>query len=174
MEFINSGITVFGFIVSFFLLRSSFSQEIQKQKTDIYLNQLSEMPMTILKMLDSVIFKQKPQDDLASDIRDISNRIMAYGTADAVRIAAKMFEFSYNNHDKTGTEKDIYSITAIYVLLFCQLKYDLTNIWISPENYYRTKIKDYTSEYREIYLRANDNLVKELRLDRNLLFTAQW
>ena len=56
MEFINSGITVFGFIVSFFLLRSSFSQEIQKQKTDIYLNQLSEMPMTILKMLDSVIF----------------------------------------------------------------------------------------------------------------------
>lgn len=173
MEFINSGITVFGFIVSFFLLRSSFSQEIQKQKTDIYLNQLSEMPMTILKMLDSVIFKQKPQNDLVNDIRDISNRIMAYGTADAVRIAAKMFEFSYNNYDKTGTEKDIYSITAIYVLLFCQLKYDLTNIWISPENYYRIKLNDYTPEYRESYRRANDNLVKELRLDRILLFTAQ-
>jgi hypothetical protein len=98
---------------------------------------------------------------------------MAYETADAVIIAAKMSEFSYNNHDKTETEKDIYSITAIYVLLFCQLKYDLTNIWISPENYYRTQIKDYTPEYRESYRRANDNLVKELRLDRNLLFAAE-
>lgn len=170
MEFINSVITVLGFIVSFYLLRSSFSQEIQKQKTDIYLNQLSEMPMTILKMLDSVIFKQKSQDALVADIRDLSNRIMAYGTADSIHIATKMFELSYGTHNKSETEKDIFSITAIYVLLFCQLKYDLTNIWISPDHYYRTKLNDYTTEHRESYRRANDSLVNELQLDKNLLF----
>ncbi len=98
---------------------------------------------------------------------------MAYGTPNAVLIAAKMFEFSYNNHNKSGTEKDIFPITAIYVLLFCQLKYDLTNIWISPENYYRIKINDYTPEYRERYRKANDDLVKELHLDKNLLFAAE-
>ena len=123
-------------------------------------------------MLDSVVFKEKTQDNLVKDIRDTSNRILAYGTAEAVIIAAKMFEFSYNNHTKEGTEKDIYSITAIYVILFCQLKYDLTNIWISPENYYKTKIKDYTPEYRENYRRANDDLVRELCLDKKLLFKS--
>ena len=168
MNYINSAITVLGFIVSYFVLNKSFKQEIQKQKTNIYLSELSKIPFIILQMLDSIVNKTKKQDVLISDIRDFSNTILAYGTKESIRISAKMFSNSYTNRSGPEEKRDINETIAIYVLLFCQLKYDLTGIKISPENYYITKLVDYSEELGEGLKLSNNLLVRNLKLDNYL------
>lgn len=165
MNNITAIITIIGFIISYFLLIKSFKQELAKQKIDIYLNELTDIPYQILQLLDFVVSNSKNQEELVGDLRKFSNKILAYGTDEAVRVSAKMFSISYRSSKNPKEKKNNEDIMVIYVLLFCQLKYDLTGIKISPEQYYISKLTDYKPENNRKIKDANNSLVKALNID---------
>lgn len=45
-------VTIIGFIVTYFTTRHSIKEEIHKQKTGIYLEELSKVPMEVLTLMD--------------------------------------------------------------------------------------------------------------------------
>ncbi len=63
-----------------------------------------------------------------------------------------------------GGEQDIYRMSSILTLLTTQIKYDITEIAVSPNLWFQMRISDYSSN-KEYYKRANNKLVEELGLN---------
>jgi len=73
-----------------------------------------------------------------------------------------MQELNYSlaaNPDKA----DKNMLIAYYILLLCQVKYDLTGIEINPEFWYRMRLKDY-SKMKPSLDKATNEIVKRLEL----------
>ena len=58
-------------------------------------------------------------------------------------------------------------IIAYYILLLCQVKYDLTGIKINPQYWFRMRLTDY-QKLKDNLNSANNKIVKELKLDKFL------
>ena len=58
---------------------------------------------------------------------------------------------------------DKYRMMSSYVLLATQIKYDVTEISVSPELWFQMRLTDYEAN-REEFMNANNKLVDELKL----------
>ena len=157
---IPAGVTMIGFVVTYFLNKRNFAEEAKKQKRDVQLEKMSELPYQIQALLDKLC--KNPNDKkLSTEYQELLSTIFAYGSQEAIQLATKLQEIHYLSHsgEEQGGPKNI----ICYVLLLCQIKYDLTGIGVNPEFWYRMKITDYKN-VKINYDKCNNELVKELKL----------
>jgi hypothetical protein len=74
--------------------------------------------------------------------------------------------FQQNNYAMTQGNGDKQKAIAYFILLTCQIRYDLTGIEISPDSWYKIKINDYETniENKIKFINATNEIVEELNL----------
>lgn len=163
-------VTIIGFVVTYFLNKRNFKEEVKKAKVDATLEKISDLPYKILALMNSILQKDKPRNHEQTNLnlfQEVISLTFAYGSKEAIMIVSGMQEANYLS--KTDPEKiNTYDIIAYYVLLACQVKYDLTGIEINPEYWYRIKINDYKT-IKENLDAATNRIVSELQLKDFLL-----
>ncbi len=159
--FIPALITIIGFIVTYFLTRSSIRKEIENKKTNIHLNELSKVPLETLQLLDFIL-NNKNDNSLINRMQDLMAKIFAYGTKDAINIISSMQEYNYGMVDNKS-EVSNHKAIAYYIILACQVKYDLTGIEINPEQWYKMRLTDYMALKSEL-AKVTNEIVEELKL----------
>lgn len=156
-----------------------FKNEINKKKNDINLDKLAEVPLKIVTvydyMMEKAIVKQnkvatkinKSEKEVREKVNDMMANILAYGSIEAIKIVSTMQQNLYDrneNRSSVSSEK----VMGYYAILFSQVKYDLTGVEISPEEWYKIKIKDY-KQNKGGFIEANNLIVNELDL-QNFLY----
>lgn len=163
--FIPAIITIIGFIINILVTQSSIRKEINKKKTDIYLEESSKVPSDILNLLNKIL-ANKNSNSVLNDFKSLTVKIFSYGSEDAIKIISSMQQFNYQLAKEAPADTN-YKLISFYILLACQVKYDLTGIKINPEYWYKLQLKDYI-ETSEKLISANNELVDELSLDKFL------
>lgn len=69
------------------------------------------------------------------------------------------------NYNPKGEDKN--KIIVYYILLICQVKYDLTGIEINPEYWYGMRLTDY-AKIKFNLDEVNNDVVKRLKLQKFL------
>lgn len=156
MGIITSIVTIIGFIINIWLTKKSIKDAIIKKKNDIVLEQLTDLPTEIFNLMN----EKKVNQVIEKKFKLVISNIFAYGTVNAIKIASEM---QYNNYN--GRSSDI---VCYYVLLLCQIKYDLTEIKINPIYWYKIKITDF-DQNRATFISLNNNIVRKLELDSFLI-----
>ena len=139
---ISALISIVGFILTNRSMKTSFVNELKKQRDSIALEKMEEMPFKILDLIDPK--QEKSVSTRNRELKEIMNKIISYGTKEALKIVAFLQTELYS-HKGNQTDLDKYNVMAKYVLLAMQIKYDITGISISPELWYQIRINDYCS-----------------------------
>jgi len=160
-------VTIIGFIISYFANKRSFAEEAKKQKRDIQLEKMSELPYQILDLLDKIRNNNPKDKFIITEYQKILTIVLAYGLNDAIRLAARLQEI--NSSVQNGEQLDIPKNIICYLLLLCQIKYDLTGTKVSPECWYQTKMSAEYAQAKEKYSKYNNEIVAELNLEKFLL-----
>lgn len=162
-------VTIIGFVVNFFLTRNSIRREVEKKKSNIALEELSKVPLEVLQILDEMLDNKNNYKikETFNKFKGLMAKIFAYGTKDSIMIVSTMQEHNYNLMNNSPRETD-YKIIAYYIILACQIKYDLTGIWVKPEYWYKMRLTDYSIKKADID-RANNEIVRILNLNEMLL-----
>lgn len=163
---ISAVVTIFGFVITYFLNKRNFKEAVNKQKIDIHLGKISDLPYTLLEYFDYINTKANPAD-LLPKFKVIMSLIYAYGSKSSIKIAASMQEANYEMARDPESVEKIAAITY-YILLACQTKYDLTGIEISPEYWYRMRMNEY-SLMKEKIKSVNNDIVNKLQLEGFML-----
>lgn len=166
-------VTIIGFVVTYFLNKRNFKEEVNKAKVNATLEQISALPYKILTLMDTILQKDKPENHEQDNLKlfqEVMSLTFAYGSKEAIMIISCMQEANYllsREPDKVDKNE----IMAYYILLACQVKYDLTGIKINPEYWYRMRITDYKA-MKEKLDKATNKIVGELQLDDFLSVTC--
>ena len=161
---ITPSITIIGFIINIVLTRSDLKKQLSKKKSEITLEKLSEVPLEILDLLNSIFEKKK---DILDKFKKLTSKIFAYGSEDAIKILATMQQYLYNK-DKYDEDDDKYLIICYNILLLCQVRYDLTGIKISPEYWYKMRLTDYNVMSQNL-IKSTNTIVEFLNLEEFLM-----
>ena len=166
-------ISIIGFIITIFTLKKGFQNELAKQKANIQLDKMAVMPYEILAFMQEVIDAGKQetspavQQKLKEKMDWLFSSVYAYGSSKAIHILATMQSENYKNA-AMPENSDQYRTMAFYVLLIAQIRADITGEIVSPEEWFKLKIKDFQAN-REMIKVANNRLVEELDLDRRYI-----
>ena len=163
-------VTIIGFVVTYFLNKRNFEEEVSKQKTNIQLSNISDLPHQIQLFLDDMRKGKKVNQETVSKLKSLTSIIFAYGSKEAIMLETRIQELNYAlaetpKNDDTSKSQEL---TACFILLLCQVKWDLTGIEITPEFWYRMHISDYNKR-KESFISANNEIVKSLDLRSFLL-----
>lgn len=161
---VPSIITIIGFLINILITKNSIKEEVVKKKTDIALEKLSDVPFEILELLDNILAK-KAIDYTLQSFKKLTSKIFSYGSEDAIKIVSAMQQ---HNYISLGKNINDYKVMCYYILLCCQIKYDLTGIEICPGYWFKLKINDYKKKYKDIN-DANNEIVSELNLKNFLI-----
>lgn len=156
---ISSLVTVIGFIVTYFLNKRNFKEEIAKQQENIRLDRIADLPYKIQMLMQSIL--DKGNADILSEFKELMSSVFAYGSEDAIKLIANMQELNYAYADNPGRAGN--KVMAYYILLLCQIKYDLTGTEINPEFWYRMRLTDY-AKLKTSLCETNNEIVKSLKL----------
>lgn len=160
---ITVAITIIGFVITYLMTKKNFSDEIMKNKINRATEAIKSLPYDICQLMDKMIKDQSAkQDVLLKEYGEILSKVLAYGSGDAVRIATKMQQMSYQAAGKSTEER--LPMLATYSLLITQLKFDLTSEIISPESWFELRMNDYP-KIKGIMVNAINELVDELNLN---------
>ena len=158
-------ITILGFVITYYMTKKNFKDEIRKNKIALASQETQTLPYDICQLMDSMLKdKAKNQDLFVKEYGAILSKVLAYGSNDAVKIAIKMQNLSYDSASKPTNEK--FPILAAYALLITQLKFDLTSEIISPESWFKLRMTDY-SKIQETMKDAINSIVTELSLSES-------
>ena len=133
-------VTIIGFVVTYFLTKRNFKNEVQKDKIALASAQIQSLPYDICQLMDAMI--KGKQQNLLDQYGSMLSKVLAYGSSQAVRIAIKMQRMSYDTSNGASLD-DRLPMMAAYSLLITQLKYDLTSEIISPESWFQLRMNDY-------------------------------
>lgn len=160
---LSPAVTVVGLGVTWYLTTKTIKKEVEHKKVNIALDKLVDVPSELLHLFESMGKKTKEKDtkDYTEDFMKLVVKIFTYGKEDAIKIAASMQEYNYLNSEQESFSP--YIVMAYYILLICQIKYDLTGIEINPEYWYKIKLKDY-EKVRLDLKDATNKIVKDLNL----------
>ena len=161
-------ISIIGFIVTNVSMRSSFKNELIKQRDSIALEKMSTLPFEILTMMDRMIEAKgiRQQDAELRNFKKIMNEIYSYGSEKAISLVALMQKENCAANGDIG-KMDKFRVMSSYVLLATQIKYDVTGTYVNPEFWFKMRITDYDKNKDEIK-NASNKLVKELDLSKEL------
>lgn len=160
-------VSILGFIITYIQVKKTILAELQKQKQQIFLNKMIDIPIRLLRLFDKLKEENYVKDNLDKEYNEIINTIIAYGSKDVVKIATKMHQFEFENENN----KYSFEIFARAILIIMQLKFEITNIAINPELLYFKKTNDYfqDQDYREKLIIINNEIVNEEKLNREFL-----
>lgn len=161
-------VTIIGLWISFRATKRNFIQEIRKQKTNIYLDKLANAPDKLLQFVDSIKKTVKDGQDASAysgQYQDILREVFAYGTEDAIKIVTALQRNTYDITKGLDTG-DNNRVMPYIVLLICQLKYDMTDVAISTDYWYKMSLTDYDDvDKKEKYKGLNNQIIAELGLN---------
>ena len=161
-------ISIIGFIVTYTSMKKSFKNELKRQRDNIALEKMSTMPYEVLVLMDKMIESGKVKNDvqkkknMEQSFKHIMNTIYSYGSEEAIEIVSLMQKENYIANGNTGC-LDEYRMISEYVLLATQIKYDVTEISVSPELWFQMRLTDYATN-KERFKDANNRLIDELNL----------
>lgn len=164
-------ISIIGFIVTNASMKKNFKNELKRQRDSVALEKMSTMPYEVLVLMDKMIElgkikdetqKRKTMEQNLKHFKEIMNTIYSYGTEKSIKIVSLIQKENYAANEKT-TPLDKYRMMSSYILLATQIKYDVTEISVSPELWFQMHLTDYEAN-REELMNANNKLVKELKL----------
>ena len=161
---VTSIISVIGFIVTYKSMKRNFKEELEKEKTSIHIEKMSSIPYEILKLMDNIM-QTGGKGDLLNDFTSLMDTIYAYGSKEAIKIAATMQKENYTLRNTVSFNK--YRAISMYILLATQIKSDVTGIRVSPELWLEMKITDYANNKDE-FKKVNNDIVRELKLGSSL------
>ncbi|MBQ6486615.1 hypothetical protein IJI76_02755 [Candidatus Saccharibacteria bacterium] len=161
---INLTVVLVGYVVTFLSARYSFRKELKKIQRQKILEKMEDTPYTLTCILDNVLdAKGGNIERCANDINNIGNKILSYGSRDAIKIY-KSLQVSMRDNPK-----DVFNTMAHLSLLICQLRYDLTSEIISPLDWFSIKIRNISkAQEREIKSDINQ-IISGLRLKRKFI-----
>lgn len=159
-------VTIIGFVVTYFLNKRNFKEEVNKAKVNTTLEKISDLPYKILTLMDTMLQKDKVKGQEQFNLKsfqEIMSLTFAYGSKEAIAIVSSIQEANYLlSNEPSKIDKN--EIMAYYILLACQVKYDLTGIKINPEYWYRMRITDYKKMKKDLD-KATNRVVNKLQLD---------
>ncbi len=158
---ITALVTIIGFIVTYFLNKRNFKEEVKKQKVNVNLEKIADLPLKIQSLME-ISLEKKDDKTILSSFKEIMTSIFAYGSKDAISLVSSMQEVNYKLAEKADSV-DKNEVIAFYVLLICQVKYDLTGIEINPQYWYRMRLTDYL-KMKSALDNATNKIVDELDL----------
>ena len=170
---VSAVISIVGFIITIFTLKRNFQNELAKQKANVQLEKMSEIPYEILILLQDIIdsgkgnFTSDAQQRIKQKMDWIFSSIYAYGSTKSIQILAAMQSENYQNA-VTPELTDNFRMMTYYVLLTVQIRSDITGEIVSPEAWFKLKITDYATN-REKIKTANNQLVNELSLNKQYM-----
>lgn len=164
-------ISIVGFIVTNTSMKKSFKNELKQQRDNIALEKMSTMPYEVLVLMDEMIESGKIKNDVQKKrnmeqnfkhFKEIMNTIYSYGSEKAIGIVSLMQKENYAANGNTAC-LDKYRMISEYVLLATQIKYDVTEISVSPELWFQMRLTDYATN-KDKFKDANNRLIDELSL----------
>ena len=158
-------ITISGFIISYYMTKKNFKDEVIKNKLAINADIIRELPYEVCQLMDQLTNVKNPIT--ADQYKKFYAKILAYGSKDAVSISVHMQQLCYEYPDnQNGT--NMYELLAYYALLVTQIKYDLTSEIISPLCWFELKFKDYKPMKSNIIIAIN-NIIRKLDLNEKFI-----
>ncbi len=164
-------ISIIGFIVTNASMKKNFKNALKRQRDSVALEKMSTMPYEVLVLMDEMIESGKIKNETQKKkiieqnfkhFKEIMNTIYSYGTEKSIEIVSLMQKENYAaNGEIIPLNK--YRMMSFYVLLATQIKYDVTEISVSPELWFQMRLTDYEVN-REEFMNANNKLVDELKL----------
>lgn len=164
-------ISIIGFIVTNTSMKKSFKNELKRQRDNIALEKMSIIPFEVLVLMDEMIESGKVRDKDQKEriteqnfkrFKELLNTIYSYGSENAIKIVSLMQKENYTANGN-GISLDQYRMMSLYVLLATQIKYDVTEISVSPELWFQMRLTDYEVN-KEKFKNANNKLIDELKL----------
>lgn len=164
-------ISIVGFIVTNTSMKKSFKNELKQQRDNIALEKMTTMPYEVLVLMDEMIESGKIKNDVQKKknmeqnlkhFKEIMNTIYSYGLVQAIGIVSLMQKENYAANGNTLC-LDQYRMISEYVLLATQIKYDVTEISVSPELWFQMRMTDYATN-KDKFKDANNKLIDELNL----------
>lgn len=166
-------ISIIGFVITNHSMKKNFENELKRQRDNISLEKMSTMPYEVLQLMDKMMESEDIDNDNQEQVtldmnlkhfKEIMNTIYSYGSKSAIEIVSLMqkeiFAVSRNMADLDNCR-----LISEYVLLATQIKYDVTEVSVSPELWLQMHLNDYC-ENREKIKNANNELVDELKLKK--------
>lgn len=164
---IPSSVTILGFIINYYQTKRNMRNEIIKKKTNIHLEKLSDIPEKALVFLDDILSKKIYINP--DDFYPLVRKVFSYGSIESITILSSMQQHNYTDYkNKSEDTYEVYKLMAYIVLLVCQIKFDITDIIVSPELWYRIKLNDYEEnlENKKLIVKANNDIVSKLKLNK--------
>lgn len=164
---IPSVISIIGFVVSTKINKKSINSELEKFKNTISVEKSQETLDLLVRSLPSNSQNKLNQSELIK----IQNNILAYGSFDMNKLFEEYQHFNYKtnytDNNKMKEDGSFYKMFAYFFLLISQLKFDITNIALSPKIIARMLINDYddNEEFQIGLMNAVNSLVEELNLN---------
>ena len=91
---VTSIISIIGFVVTYKSMKRNFKEELEKEKTSIHIEKMSSIPYKILELMDSII-NSRGKGNYLKDFVSLMDTIYAYGSENAIKIAATMQKENY-------------------------------------------------------------------------------
>jgi len=158
-------ITIVGFLITFFITKYSCKKDIDKIRKEKMMEKIQDVPMKLLDLMYSFQKNNNPQNLIKTtdEFAKILHSILSYCGNHAVKIISYIQENSYNNTFKK------FELLSSYSILVSQLKYDLIGEFVSPEFYFKIKIKDYNESMKSEIKSEVNIIVRKLDLSSKLL-----
>lgn len=165
---ISAAVTIAGFIINYHLMARTFREEVGKMKTSVYLDEMSKVPMEVLELLDAILDK-KNYSAIERNLKSLMARMFAYGSREAILLISSMQQLNYRVlSNPQDADADRNKAIVYYILMACQVKYDLTGLKVNPEYWYRMRLTDYNT-MRARLTETNNDIVKQLQLEDFLM-----
>ena len=160
---ITVGITILGFIITYLMTKKNFRDGIRKDKISLTLQEIHSLPYDICQLMDEMVKnKTKKPEEFAKEYASILSKVLAFGSNEAIKIAIKMQQLSYNSAVELSGNS--YKLLIAYALLITQLKFDLTSEIISPEKWFELRMTDYP-KIKESIRKDINQMISELELN---------
>lgn len=158
---ITAFVTIIGFVITYSLGKRNLKDEIDKQRANVYLSQLSALPLRLQEWMKNL---GSGKGNPSHDYNEIVSQIIAYGTSEMIRIVSYIQRIMLKSGKDTADVIDDYLV--LMVLLLCQTKSDLTGTLLTPSDVYMTR---FVGHDESKYSLLNNKYVRKLRLKRSLL-----
>ena len=152
---IASSVTILGFIVTFILTQKKFKDEIRKNRFNTNLEKIADLPTEIQELIDDVI--ESRYDLKYQNLFDkVEKTIFAYGSKNSISVMVDIKETDHKNKlypEQTNANE----IIALFFLLLCQIRYDLTGVEMNPKKLYKMRLKDsFLKDQESLYTTTNE------------------
>jgi len=166
-------VTIAGLWLAYRSHKRGFDEALRQQKHDVQLEKISDMPHKVQIILNDLINTNKTKNVPVDRFNNLLAEIFAYGSKDAIALVAGMQEINFKaaKNPKIMNSEHGNRLIAYYILLTCQMKYDLTGTEVNPDFWFRMKFKDYDDMKRKLAPLSNE-IVKEHSLSDFLLIEA--